>query len=115
MSVRMEKVASLVKHELSTVLQREFSEVTTSFVTVTEVRMTADLKTARVYVSVFGDTETKKKTMQQLDEEKAHIRSALGSHIRLKFTPSLEFFIDDTLDQAEAIDNLLKRIHRNER
>ncbi|MEE9288972.1 MAG: 30S ribosome-binding factor RbfA [Bacteroidota bacterium] len=114
MSVRMEKVASLVKQELSTVLQREFSEVTTSFVTVTEVRMTADLKTARVYVSVFGDTEAKEKTMLLLDEEKPHIRSALGSHIRLKFTPALEFFIDDTFDQVEAIDKLLKRIHRNE-
>jgi len=115
MSVRLEKVASLVKHEVSIILQRDFAEISTAFITVTDVRMTADLKIARVYISVYGDAPTKQKTMQLLELEKGHIRSILGSHIRLKFTPALEFFIDETLDHAEAIDNLIKQIHRNDR
>ena len=115
MSVRVEKVASLVKHEVSTILQREFAEVSTAFITVTDVRMTADLKIAKVYVSIYGDAKTKESTIRLLETEKGHIRSILGSHIRLKFTPAIEFYIDKTLEHVEAIDNLIKQIHRNDR
>lgn len=115
MSVRVEKVASLVKQEVSIILQRDFAEVSTAFITVTDVRMTADLKIARVYVSIYGDAKTKVKAMQTLELEKGHIRSLLGSRIRLKFTPALEFFIDETLDQVETINNLIKQIHQNDR
>lgn len=115
MSVRVDKVASLIKQEMGSILQRDFSVVSSAFLTVTEVRMTADLKIARVYVSIYGDSKTKEKTLKLLESEKGHIRSILGSHIRLKFTPSIEFYLDETLDRVETIDNLIKQIHRNDR
>jgi ribosome-binding factor A len=81
--------------------------------TVTEVRMSPDLKIAKVYVSVFGDAERKKKTLALLEVEKHFVRAELGHNLRLKFTPSLVFYLDETLDNAMRIENLLHNIHKD--
>lgn len=114
MSVRMEKVASLIKHEVSTIIQRNFSDPGYGFITVTDVKVSADLKIAKVYVSVLGNAQIKEKTLHMLESNKGEIRMLMGSHIRLKFTPSLQFYIDDTLDRVETINNLIKQIHKDE-
>ena len=111
MSIRTERVASLIKEEIGAILIREYSDRSYGLTTVTDVKMTPDLKIARVYFSVFGGSEIQSKTMAMLDEEKSHIRGLVGSHLRLKFTPSLQFFLDDTLDHVDRINHLIKRIH----
>lgn len=112
MSVRAEKVASLIKEEVSTLVQRNFSMEEFGFLTVTDVRMTPDLRSAKVYVSVFGDAPRKEKTLALLEEQKGFIRSSLGRVIRLKFTPTLTFMLDETLDRAMKIEQILQDIHR---
>ena len=114
MSVRTEKVASLIREEVSLILQRDYGEESDAIITVTDVRMSADLRIAKVYVSIFGSQEVKDHTLKMLEGNKKGIRSLMGSRIRLKFTPELHFFLDDTLDRVETINNLIKRIH-NER
>jgi len=64
-----------------------------------------------VYFSVFGAADVKKKTMAMLEAGKAHIRQIVGSHLSMKFTPSLQFHLDDTLDHVDRINSLLKKIH----
>lgn len=113
MSVRMEKVASLIKEEVSALFAREFSERTYGFMTVTEVRMTADLKIAKIYVSILGNTEQREHSMKLLEEQKPAIRHFVGSRIRLKFTPEINFFLDDTMDRVERIETLIKQIHKS--
>jgi len=110
----MEKVASLIKHEVGTIINRNYRDSSYGFITVTEVRMTPDLKIAKIYVSIFGNALVKEKTLAKLESEKGEIRGLLGSHIRLKFTPSLQFYVDDTLDRVEIIDNLIRKIHKND-
>ncbi len=70
MSVRTEKVASLIKELMSEIIQQNFRMDEFGLVTVTEVRMTPDLKIAKVFVSVFGDAEKKKKLLAHLEVEK---------------------------------------------
>jgi ribosome-binding factor A len=82
--------------------------------TITEVRVTADLRQAKVYVSVFGDADRKKRSMKLLEDRKVAIRSAVGRAIRLRFLPELLFFLDETLDRAMHIETLLNRIHADE-
>lgn len=112
MSVRVEKVSSLVKELVGEIFQQNFSMEQYGLVTVTEVRMSPDLKIAKVYVSIFGDAERKKKTLGMLEGQKSFVRSELGHNLHLKFTPSLSFYLDETLDHAMKIEDILHKIHK---
>ncbi len=113
MSFRTEKVSSLIKQRISEIFQENFRMEEYGLMTVTEVRMSSDLKIAKVFVSIFGDDERKKKTLALLEVEKAFVRTELGRNLRLKFTPSLTFLLDESLDHAMRIEDLLHQIHRD--
>jgi ribosome-binding factor A len=112
MSIRTERVASLIKEELGQILTREYRDPSLGFTTVTEVRMTPDLRIARVFFSVFGSPEVQKKTMEMLEAERSHIRRLIGGRLRLRFVPDLEFRHDTTLDRVDRINTLIKAIHQ---
>ncbi len=114
MSVRSEKVGSLIKEELGLLFQRNFSMADFGFLTVTEVLMSPDLKVAKVYVSIFGDKEQKKKSFARLEAQKPSIRSMLGHAVRLRFTPEIIFYLDETLDRAMKLENIFHKIHKND-
>lgn len=115
MSIRAEKVASLVRQELGQIISREFNgSGEYGFATVTETRMTPDLRTARVFISVFGPDEKREKTLAVIEKQKGHYRSLIGSRLKLRFTPSLQFFLDTSLDHAMHIEDLIKQIHKDE-
>jgi ribosome-binding factor A len=113
-SVRSEKVGSLIKEELGLLFQRNFSMADFGFLTVTEVLMSPDLKVAKVYVSIFGDEERKKKSIAKLELQKPSIRSMLGHAVRLRFTPEIIFYLDETLDRAMKLENIFHKIHEND-
>ena len=112
MSLRTERVASAIREELASLFSREYRDPAYGFMTVTEVHMTSDLRLAKIYVSVMGNGEMKERTLKMLENQRGAIRSFLGAHVRLKFTPSVQFYIDQTLDRVEKINNLIKQIHR---
>ncbi|MBI5214664.1 MAG: 30S ribosome-binding factor RbfA [Ignavibacteriae bacterium] len=114
MSMRMERVASVIKEEIGVLFSREFNNPQYGFITVTEVHMTPDLKIAKVYVSIFGNEEVKQKTLNYLEEQKPHVRQIIGSHVRLKFTPSVQFYLDETMDRVSRIEQLIKQIHEHD-
>lgn len=113
MSVRTERVASLIKELLSESILRRFRMEDVGLITVTEVRMSPDLKIAKAYISIFGPSEKKKRSFALLQAEKAGIRSDLGRNMNLKFTPALSFFLDESLDHAMRIEDLLNKIHKD--
>ena len=76
--------------------------------------MSPDLKIAKVYVSVFGDATQKHKTLAMLEAQKPFVRQTLGHHIRLKFTPSIAFFLDETMDNAMNLEQIFKKIHKKD-
>lgn len=114
MSLRTERVASLIKKEVGELCAKEFRDSQLGFITITDVHVSADLRTAKIYVSILGNHDVKERTMAMLEEKKAFIRVFLGSHVRLKFTPSLQFYLDETLDRVDRIEQLIKQIHRND-
>lgn len=115
MSIRTERVASLIREELGTMLSREFSgSLEYGFTTVTEARVTPDLRTARIFVSIMGPKAKQEKTMAQIEKKKGFYRSELGSRINLKFVPVIEFRLDTSLDNAMHIESLIKQIHKDD-
>ena len=109
-SIRQNKVARLLHKEISTIFQLNSANwVPNTMVTVTVVRVTPDFSFAKVYLSVFGKMEAK----ECVDLISAHakmVRGELGKRIgkQLRITPELAFYVDDSLDYAEEIDQLLK-------
>ena len=113
MSLRTERVGSLVKEELGMMFLREFRDPAYGLITITDVQMTPDLRIAKIYVSILGTEKVKQDTFQMLENQKTHIRSFIGSHVRLKFTPAVQFYIDDTMDRVEKINQLIRKTHEH--
>ena len=80
------------------------------FVTVTGVDTSPDLRNAIVYFSVLGSEEERSSTIKALDSAAARVRTAVGHRIRLKYTPKLEFRIDESIEQGTHMSNLLREI-----
>ena len=114
MSLRTERVGSLIKEEIGMLFTREYRDPALGLITVTEVHMTPDLRIAKIYISIMGNAEVKERTLAMLEHNKYAIRAFIGSHLRLKFTPSVQFYVDETLDRVERIDQLIKQIHKND-
>ena len=116
MSIRAEKVASVVREELGMIISRELNgSGEYGFATVTEARMTPDLRIARVFVSILGNDEKVERTLRYIENQKGHYRSLIGSRLKLRFTPALEFHHDKSLDNAMHIEELIRQIHKDDK
>ena len=108
---------SRVSEEFREVLAEEILKLKDpriGFVTVIGVRVTPDLRHARVYYTVFGDERERAGTRAGLRSATPHLRGAIGKQVRLKFLPELEFEEDASIEQAERIDRVIEEIHRKE-
>ncbi len=114
MSVRSEKVSEEIKHRISEVLSKDLAELRLGLVTVTKVIVSADLKTAKIYLSFIGNKEPGAACVDKINYRKKLIRMHLGSKIYMKTVPELFFYYDDTTEYASRIDELIKKIHEND-
>jgi len=114
-SQRQLRVGELIKQKLGEVFIRNEAKIlalNTSVITVTEVRMTSDLKSARVYVIPLGGVEVKK-TVSILTEFSHLVRKALSKKLDIKFLPRLAFVEDNSFEYAEKIERLIN-INKND-
>lgn len=81
------------------------------FATVTEVKVSADLKHAKVYISVIGDEGERRETMTALERASGFIHRELASRLELHYMPQLNFVSDSTLQRAARLEELLNQIH----
>jgi len=114
MSIRTERVASVIKEEIGALLAREYRDPGYGFITVTDVRMSPDLKIAKVSFSILGNEDIRQRTMKMLEEKRNRMRGVIGSRLHLRYTPSLQFYLDDTMERADRINILLRKIHEDE-
>ena len=115
-SQRQLRVGELVKQNLGEIFIRneaKLPSINTKIITVTEVRMTPDLKTARVYVIPLGGVEMKE-TVSILTEFSHLVRKALSKKLDIKFLPRLAFVEDNSFEYAEKIERLININKKNE-
>lgn len=113
MTRRAERVASLIKEEMSAIFLHRLHDPRLSMVTITSVKVSPDLKYAKLYLSVY-DKEKRDEVIEKIYEIKGLIRSELAKRINLRVVPDLDFFIDDTMDYVEKMEGLFKKIHEND-
>lgn len=109
-TIRQSKISELLKRELSTIFQQNAgSYCKGAMTTVTIVRVTKDLSIAKVYLSIFG-SKNAQESFKEINKNKASIKNDLAKMVRnqLRKTPDLQFFVDDSLDYAMKIEELLK-------
>lgn len=108
-STRQAKIARLLQKELSEIFRRETAKTHGVLVTVSTVRVSPDLSVAKVYLSIFP-SEKGPELLESVKESARTIRYELAQTVRfqLRKTPELAFFLDDSLDYLENIDQLLK-------
>ena len=85
------------------------------FVTITGVRVTPDLRNAWAFYTTYGDERERSATRAGLRSATPHLRSEIGRQVRLKFLPELHFQEDPTVEQAEHIEALIRKLHEAER
>ena len=106
---RAERLAEQIREELSLIIAGEVEDPKVGFVTVTEAKVSADLRTAKVYVSVLGTEDEIRESMAALKRAAGFIRNQLGIVLRMKRTPDLHFVYDDTDLRAARIEELLNQ------
>lgn len=110
-SIRQQKVSKLIQKELAEIFRSEAKALFGgAFITVTVVRISPDLGVAKIYLSIMA-TKDKKAIFQLVEDQSSVIRKKLGNLVgkQLRVVPELTFFIDDSLDYAMKIDELLKK------
>jgi ribosome-binding factor A len=115
MSIRTERVAGEIQKILSNLFQRDFSHFSDGLLTVTMVRMSPDLRSCRVYLSIIGGKRAHEDILKSIKSDGPHIRSAMGRSLRLRHTPELFFYLDDTQEEVMHIEELFKKIHEREK
>ena len=112
-NLRANRVAEQMKKELGEILTRKIKDPRVGFVTVTDVEVTGDLQQATVYISVLGDDNKKKDTLLGLAKAKGFIRSEIGTRIRLRKTPEINFEFDEALEYGNRIETILRDINKD--
>lgn len=107
---RTERVGEEFREILAEAIQK-LKDPRLGFVTVTGVKVTPDLRRARVYYTSLGDEAARKGSQAALTSATRHLRSELGRQIRLKVTPELEFLSDDSVERGERIDAIIETLH----
>ncbi len=110
MNNRMDRVNEEFKKEISKIIDSDLKNPNiTGIISVTKVKTSSDLKSARVYISLLN-SKSKKNTLQGLKNASGFIRSELAKRVNLRYTPELIFELDESLEYGARIDSILNEI-----
>jgi ribosome-binding factor A len=107
-SDRMRRVDEAIRQVIGDAVSAELKDPRVGFVTVTDVRTSADLSHARVYVSVLGEASQRQATLDGLHSAHGYLQRRIASELHLKRTPTLTFDYDDTSERAMRLDALIE-------
>lgn len=110
---RPERVGDQIRAELSDLLARAVHDPGIGFVTITRVRVSADLQVARAYYTALGDAAARRQTARALERARPFLRRQLAGRLRLRRAPELAFQYDESVAGEERIEALLEEIREN--
>lgn len=107
---RSQRLAQQIHRDISALLEIELSERASGMLTFTAVRLTDDLRYAKVYYSFLGDDENRTRIEEHLSRQRRRIRSQIGKNLRIRHIPELEFLFDPSVEEGTKIERLLDEI-----
>lgn len=113
MTLRNDRVRKTLMKEIADVIQKDL-RLGGAMVSIVDVEVAHDNSFAKVFYSVFGSEEQKEKAVEIIDKNTPKIRYEIGKRVRLRLTPELRFVLDDSMDRASRVNDLLGKISRGE-
>jgi ribosome-binding factor A len=107
---RAERVSGLIQETLSDLLNKRIHDPRLHMATITRVKMSADLKSARIYYAIYGDDKRSQDAAKGFESARGFIKRILAPKLGLRYMPDLKFFYDDSFDYGSHIDQLLEKI-----
>jgi ribosome-binding factor A len=112
-SLRLQRVRELLKREIGEAVRREFHVSDAGLITVNDVDVAGDLKSAVVFVSILGSADQQKRGFQLLTEHRVRIQSLVARSIILKYTPALKFVFDDSIVRGNKVLQIIEELEKN--
>ncbi|OGF61829.1 MAG: ribosome-binding factor A [Candidatus Fischerbacteria bacterium RBG_13_37_8] len=94
---RVEKVAGLIKDEISEIIQRKVYDPRINFVSIQYVELSKDLRNAKIHFTIFGDEQTRQQAFDALNKARGFIRAELAKRVFMRFLPNLEFILEQSI------------------
>ncbi len=107
---RADRVSGLIQETLSDLLNKSIHDPRLQMITITKVKMSADLRLARIYFAIYGDDKKSEDAAKGFESARGFIKRILAPKLGLRYMPDLKFFYDDSLDYGSHIDQLLEKI-----
>ena len=107
---RPERVREFIKEQVSEIIQHQLKDPRIGFASVTEVEVSADLRYAKVFISVLGDAQAKTDTMAGLQSAQGYVRSELSRRLQMRFTPEISFRLDESIERGTRIVTLIRKV-----
>lgn len=107
---RLKRVGSLIRDEISSIIREQPAGSPGTIISITAVEVAADLRTAKVFVSIYGDEAQREKSFKRLAASKDAIKNELFRRIRLRHIPDLTFVKDTSLEEGSKVSSLLAKL-----
>jgi len=111
-TLRHERVRELLKREIGEAIRREFHVNEAGLISVNDVDLAGDLKSAIVFISIFGNPVQQKRGLQLLTDNRARIQSLVARSVVLKYTPTLKFIFDDSIVRGNRVLQIIDELER---
>ena len=112
-NLRHERVRELLKREIGEAVRREFHVNECGLISVNDVDVSGDLKSAVVFISIFGNADQQKRGIQALNEHRIRIQGLVGKSVVLKFTPTLKFVFDDSIVRGNKVLQIIEELEKS--
>lgn len=107
---RTDRVGEVIREEISSILLEEINDPRITYVSITSVEVSADLKHAKVFVSILGTEQKKEEVFKGLKSARGYIQKKLGQRLRLRYTPEIIFKMDSAIERGLHIYELLTEL-----
>jgi ribosome-binding factor A len=107
---RADRVSGLIQKVLSELLKKKIHDPRLEMATISSVKMSRDLKLARIYFTIYGDRQKSEAAAQGFESARGFIKRSLAPRLGLRYMPDLKFFFDESFDYGSHIDQLLEKI-----
>ena len=111
-SLRLQRVRELLKREIGEAIRREFHVSEAGLITVNDVDLAGDLKTATVFISILGNPDQQKRGFQLLNEHRVRLQGFIGRAVVLKYTPKLKFAFDDSIVRGNRVLQIIEELEK---
>jgi len=112
-SLRLQRVRELLKREIGEAIRREFHVSEAGLITVNDVDVAGDLKSATVFISILGNADQQKRGFQLVNDQRGRIQGFVARAVVLKYTPALKFVFDDSIVRGNRVLQIIEELEKS--